>query len=153
MDDYYIRNKNHPNVDGFLLTIFIHFWILTIPAQIGVKKIFFHTLLWQNLKNISNGLHFHACADTLAPLHGCTLLPFVDGTYVNDCNMCCAMCTYFCKYNHCTLRSSCGPDYWGLTWAVVSFPFVSSSWLFSSQQQPCGPLHVSAQEKKAWPWQ
>ena len=32
MDDYYIRNKNHPNVDGFLMTIFIHFWILTIPA-------------------------------------------------------------------------------------------------------------------------
>ena len=31
MDDYYIRNKNHPNVDDFLLTIFIHFWILTIP--------------------------------------------------------------------------------------------------------------------------
>ena len=34
MDDYYIRNKNHPNMDGFLLTIFIHFWILTIPATL-----------------------------------------------------------------------------------------------------------------------
>ena len=32
MDDYVEKVNNHPKVDDYLLTIFIHFWIVTIPG-------------------------------------------------------------------------------------------------------------------------
>ena len=39
MDDY-VENLNNPlNVDNNLLTIFIHFWNLTIPALEGRKSL------------------------------------------------------------------------------------------------------------------
>ena len=45
MDDYVEKVNNHPKVDDYLLTIFIHFWIVTIPVcyactlcTVGAKK-------------------------------------------------------------------------------------------------------------------
>ena len=32
MDDYVEKLNNHPNVDDSVLTIFIHFWNVTIPV-------------------------------------------------------------------------------------------------------------------------
>jgi hypothetical protein len=34
-DDFRIRSKNHPNMEDFVLTIFIHFWIWTIAVLLG----------------------------------------------------------------------------------------------------------------------
>ena len=34
MEDFLTRYNNHPNMDDFLLTIFIHFWNRNIPLNI-----------------------------------------------------------------------------------------------------------------------
>ena len=70
-------NKNHPNVDGFLLTIFIHFWILTIlseyllcPEELQAQKLAY-----------AQGFYQAPCSDFL-PLHVLLLLSMISLYFV-----------------------------------------------------------------------